>query len=102
MIVTGAVVKNMRNTLKNKRMTLLSEKCVGIYSDMKSVVREGDLITLAADMVGYEDTEITLQWQFSNGLAWIDVPGANGLTHSFVATDESIHYSWRVSVHDAD
>lgn len=86
----------------NPGHTLLSERSVNIYSDMGDVVREGDIITLTGELVGFGNAEVELQWQFDNGMTWTDVPGANRVTHAFVATAETIDYSWRLSVNVVD
>lgn len=78
--------------------TLLSERSVNIYSDMGDIVREGDIITMTGELIGFTKVEVELQWQYDNGMTWTDVPGANSMKHSFVATAETIDYSWRLSV----
>lgn len=92
-------LENMMNfTPSSTGRTLLSERCVNIYSDMGDIVREGDIITLTGELVGFGASIFTLQWQYDDGMYWRDVEGANGLTHSFIATGETINYSWRLSV----
>ena len=84
---------------KTKRSTrLLTERSVNIYSDLGDTVREGDIITITGELIGFNSENITVQWQFDNGFNWVDVPGANKLTHAFVATAETVNYSWRLSV----
>lgn len=77
---------------------MLNERSVNIYSSMGDTVRKGEVITLTGELVGFEDKDINLQWQYDDGMCWTDVPGANDLTHSFTATVESINYSWRLAV----
>ena len=77
---------------------LLSERSVNIYSDMGDVVREGDVITLTGELIGFGDADVSLQWQYDDGFMWVDVIGANHVTHTFVATSETVNYSWRLSV----
>ena len=84
---------------KTKRSTrLLTERSVNIYSDLGDPVRERDNITITGDLIGFNSEHITVQRQFDNGFNWVDVPGANKLTHAFVATAETVNYSWRLSV----
>lgn len=83
---------------KSPRLKLLSERSVNIYSDMGDTVREGDIITMTAELVGFDDVDTSVQWQFDDGFTWIDVPGATRLTHAFIATAETVNYSWRLSV----
>lgn len=83
---------------KSRSKALLADRSVNIYSDMADIVREGDIITLTGELVGFENADVALQWQYDDGLYWIDVPGANSCTHAFAATAETINYSWRLSV----
>jgi hypothetical protein len=32
------------------------------------------------------------------GNGWVDVQGANGATHEFRATEETILYAWRLNI----
>ena len=57
----------------------------------------GTEITLQAQVTGAAEGEYTIQWQYSADLEnWIDVPGANGLTYTFLADGETVTYAWRV------
>lgn len=82
----------------NNGPSVLAKRSVNIYSDMGDSVREGDIITITAELIGFDDEPVSLQWQFDDGYYWVDVPGASQLTHSFVATAETVNYSWRLSV----
>lgn len=92
------LLKEMNSPKAGRSRNLLTERSVNIYSDMGDYVHEGDIITLTGELVGFDSIEVTLQWQFDNGTSWVDVPGANKPTHSFVATPETVDYSWRLSV----
>lgn len=91
-------LENMAFTPSKPATRLLSERSVNIYSDMGDTVRAGDIITLTGELIGFDDTEPSLQWQYDDGDFWVDVEGASGLTHAFIATEETINYSWRLSV----
>lgn len=96
------IMNNMESTTYNPGFTLLAERSVNIYSDMGNVIREGDVITMTGELVGFGDQDVSLQWQYDDGYTWMDVPGANTLRHAFVATPETINYSWRISVNVDD
>lgn len=82
----------------NPSFTLLNERSVNIYSNMGDIVREGDAITITGELIGFDGLDVSLQWQYDDGLCWTDVPGADALTHTFAATAETVEYSWRLSV----
>lgn len=98
MIISCDYVDTIGNPMADKGYTLLAERSVNIYSDMGDTVYEGDVITMRGDLIGFVGKDVTLQWQYDNGWSWTDVPGANQLTHSFIATQETINYSWRLNV----
>lgn len=99
MYASKDIIEDMGANLVKPGLPLLAKRSVNVYSDMGNVVREGDIITLTGELVGFENADVqNLQWQFDDGMFWVDVPGANDLTHAFVATPETINYSWRLSV----
>ena len=56
-------------------------------------------ITLVADVAGAEESELTIQWQYSTDMEnWHDVPGANSLTYTYELDVENASYAWRVNV----
>lgn len=64
------------------------------------VVREGDVITLTATLVGFENDLYALQWQYTpdGGLTVLDADSASELTYSYVVNAENAAYLWRVQV----
>lgn len=64
------------------------------------VVHEGDVITLTATLIGFENDLYALQWQYTpdGGLTVLDADGANELTYSYVVSAENAAYLWRVQV----
>lgn len=98
MIANNHIIEELETALQNPRLTVMAKRSVNIYSDMGDTVREGDIITMTGELVGFDDMDVTVQWQYDNGMCWTDVPGANKTTHAFVATAETINYSWRLSV----
>lgn len=69
-----------------------------ITSSHSQQIADGDIIYLWAELIGFEGVDITLQWQYSTGDGiWIDAEGANGTEHSFIATQASVNYGWRLA-----
>lgn len=91
-------LEDMDFTQSRPGTVTLEQRSVNIYSDMGETVREGDLITITGELIGFHGQQVDLQWQVDDGFFWEDVPGATGLTYSFIATSQSINYSWRLSV----
>lgn len=59
----------------------------------------GDVITLIADLSGYDNVEYEIQWQMStDGTQWVDIPGAKGATCALTVTEENYLNYWRVEV----
>jgi hypothetical protein len=76
------------------------ERRVLIKSSRGDVVVEGEIITLYSKLVGFDGVEVHYQWQVDrgDGNGWVDVEGATGATHSFVARPDTILYNWRLIV----
>ena len=76
------------------------ERKVLIKSSRKDVVIENEIITLYSKLVGFDDVEVHYQWQVDrgDGEGWVDVEGATGSEHSFVARKDTILYSWRLTI----
>jgi hypothetical protein len=75
-------------------------RMVKVHSSQKPKMREGDPIYLTSELIGFDGVEVFYQWQVDrgDGLGWVDVKGATGSTHTFIATRETIQYSWRLIV----
>jgi hypothetical protein len=57
----------------------------------------GTLITMTAELIGFENVDYTLQWQYSVGdNEWVNEPGANGTTFTFELNETTVQYTWRV------
>lgn len=76
------------------------ERQVKITSSRKEVVIENEIITLYSKLIGFDGVNVRYQWQVDrgDGEGWVDVEGANGPTHSFVARKDTILYSWRLTI----
>jgi len=57
----------------------------------------GAVVNLSSELIGFENKEYTLQWQHSlDGTTWIDEPGANEDTYTFVLYEQNARYIWRI------
>ena len=74
------------------------ERKVRITSSRGDVVIENEIITLSSQLIGFDGVDVQYQWQVDRGEGWADVDGATGPTHQFVATRDTILYSWRLIV----
>jgi FtsZ-interacting cell division protein ZipA len=76
------------------------ERKVLISSSRKDTVIRDQFITLYSELVGFEGLTPHYQWQVDrgDGNGWVDVEGATGATHSFVARPDTILYNWRLIV----
>ena len=77
-----------------------TQRKVLIKSSRGDTVIEGEIITLKSKLVGFDDVEVQYQWQVDrgDGEGWVDVEGATGPEHSFVARKDTILYSWRLTI----
>ena len=79
------------------------EKSVTISSDWPEgkIAYSGAKITLTAELQGFSEN-VTLQWQYSTDLEnWIDEPGANAISYTYILDETTAYYYWRVSADDA-
>jgi hypothetical protein len=57
----------------------------------------GTMITMTAELIGFENVDYTLQWQYSvDNKEWINEPGANGTSFTFELNETTVQYTWRV------
>lgn len=77
-----------------------AQRQVLIFSSRKETVVRGELITLTSTLIGFDGVTVHYQWQVDrgDGNGWVDVQGANGATHEFRATEETILYAWRLNI----
>ena len=73
------------------------------FSTLQVVIGEpqydGDVMTLRATLIGFDNIDYALQWQFSTDNAnWANVDGATGSTLRVQMNEENRDYFWRVSV----
>jgi hypothetical protein len=61
----------------------------------------GDTVVLTALLTGYDNTAVTVQWQYSHdGLTWFDAAGegADATTYTFQVSSETASTYWRIAV----
>ena len=75
-------------------------KTVQIVSDAREVMRENELITLRAELSGFDKLNVRYQWECDkkDGNGFIIIEDAISSTYSFPATKETVTYDWRVTV----
>lgn len=66
-----------------------------LAQDMLAV---GDLLTLTAEMTGYEGLNPILQWQERTDGVWRNIEGAHDVTLTVLITPENINSAWRYDV----
>ena len=76
------------------------ERKVLIRSSRGDVVIENQIIRLTSKLIGFDGVEVHYQWQVDrgDGNGWVDVDGATGPEHTFVARKDTILYSWRLTI----
>ena len=54
-------------------------------------------VTLTARLTGFKEGTYRLQWQHStDSVTWVDQPGADGETFTYLLDETTTHYRWRV------
>lgn len=74
---------------------------VNIHMDVPANLQFGDTITLTAELIGYGDVQVSLQWQYTkDGETWVDATGngSDALVYSFQVDEETAGTSWRLAV----
>ena len=72
--------------------------------DHTQPIREGTVIRLSVSLTGFEDTNYTIQWQYSpdNGVTVYDIPGANDMSYAYRVNEENVNNIFRVIVNYDD
>lgn len=71
---------------------------VTIFTSRKAVMVEGDIVQLTSRLEGFDGYEIRYQWECDKGFGFEAVIGANADTYSFTLSDETLTWSWRLTV----
>ena len=59
----------------------------------------GTMITMRAELTGFDNVDYTLQWQYTvDNNEWFNEPGANGTSFTFELNETTVQYTWRVVV----
>ena len=83
---------------EDKKEEPAAEKKVRIWSDRASSMNVGQTVRLYSELTGFDGIEVQYQWLCNKGNGYEPVPGANSSTYEFEATQESLSWSWRLSV----
>jgi len=75
------------------------QRKVYVTTSRPEIVTEGDAIYLEAKLVGFDGLTVHYRWQVdkNDGQGWQDV-GLDRNYHVFIATRETVQYSWRLIV----
>ena len=74
-------------------------KKVTIFSSRTALMTEGETVYLTSKLEGFEDAEeILYVWKVNKGNGFEEIPGANEATYSFAATEETLTWSWHLTV----
>ncbi|MDO5435211.1 MAG: hypothetical protein Q4G19_02470, partial [Clostridia bacterium] len=67
----------------------------------KEILQIGMLITISAELKGFENDTYILQWQYSpdRGVTAFDIPGANDLSYSYYLSRQNAEYVYRLVVY---
>ena len=77
------------------------ERSVEITMDIPTNLQMGDTVTLTATLIGYDNVNVALQWQYTkDGETWFDAQGegCTTLTYAFTVSDETAGTGWRLGV----
>lgn len=74
-------------------------KKVTIFSSRTALMTEGETVYLTSKLEGFEDAEeIFYIWKVNKGNGFEAIPGADEATYSFAATEETLTWSWHLTV----
>ncbi len=76
-----------------------SSMSVTIFSSRRAVMTPGETVYLTSVLTGFENHEVSYQWQCDMGNGFVDVEGATSATWSFSASVETLSYDWRLAIY---
>ena len=88
--VEGYIYRDLEDT---------SVMSVVIFSSRRSVVMPGETIYLTSKISGFDNYEVSYQWQCDKGNGFEDVSGATSDSYSFAASVETLSYDWRLAIY---
>jgi len=58
----------------------------------------GGNVTLTAQLIGFDERDVELRWQYESHVAgeWVDAPGGTATTYSFAVAPETVNRTWRL------
>ena len=76
-----------------------TEMTVCVSSTACDTMKEGETVVLTGSISGFDGYEVMYQWMCDRGYGYEPVYGANDITYSFTATQESLNWSWELEVY---
>ena len=76
-----------------------SSMSVTIFTSRRAVMTPGETVYLTSVLTGFENYEVSYQWQCDMGNGFVDVEGATSDTWSFSASVETLSYDWRLAIY---
>jgi len=90
-VVSYAILSTVRE------ITVVSPPHVEVLVAGRGPHTYGSTVTLLASVKGISPP-YELQWQYSDGEAWKELPGERGMTYEYTLTRENCGYTYRVLV----
>ena len=90
-------VKEPEEGEEAEQPVLNPERSIEVHAEWEGDLHYGDVVTMVADMNGYDNVDYVLQWQTSkDGENWADVSGETGDRLEMIVTEENSQDFWRV------
>ncbi len=84
----------------------VAERQAIIHSSLegKEFIYVGDEVTLTAELIGFDDVQVTLQWMYSDdgGKTFKPIEGANEQTYTYRVDKKNFYYIWQLVVSPTD
>lgn len=77
---------------------LPSRRVISIETNLGTVIKEGEIITMTAMLEGFDGTDVALQWQRRDGGEWEDIQEAIGMEYQYLANESTLRCEWRVKI----
>lgn len=75
------------------------EMKVTIFTSRRVVMEEGETVNLTSKIEGFDGYEVLYQWECDQGNGFQPVEAANADSYSYIASAESLSWSWQLMVY---
>lgn len=75
------------------------EKKVTIFTSRRVVMEEGETVNLTSKIEGFDGYEVLYQWECDQGNGFQPIEAANADSYSYIASAESLSWSWQLMVY---